>query len=119
MFKKCKGIHRKKRLGSKMARASKKDGDRVGVGLVAKQVVKGNDPHGDQGLVWVRDIARAGVKHRKTEVRLLCYRWSGYIEDSIQLSERGKIWKSRILFQLITCRTKMAVFKSSVKHFCR
>jgi hypothetical protein len=32
MFKNCNGIHREKRFGSKMARASEKKGDRVGVG---------------------------------------------------------------------------------------
>jgi len=37
-FKKCRGIHREKRLGSKMAWASRKAGDRVGVGLVTEQV---------------------------------------------------------------------------------
>jgi hypothetical protein len=47
----------------------------VGVGLVTEQVVQSNDPHGGQGLVWVRDMARVGVKHWVTEVRLLCYRW--------------------------------------------
>jgi len=51
------------------------DGDRVGVAPVTEQVVESNDPHGDQGLVWVRDMARVGEKHRMAEVRLLCYRW--------------------------------------------
>jgi hypothetical protein len=45
------------------------------VGPVTEQVVESNDPHGGQGLVWVRDIARVGVKHRMAEVKLLCYRW--------------------------------------------
>ena len=40
-------IRRKKRLGSKMAWASRKEGDRVGVGPVTEQVVESNDPHGD------------------------------------------------------------------------
>jgi len=58
-----------------MAWASRKEGDRVGVGLVTEQVVEGNDPHGGPGLVWERDMARVRVKHRMAEVRLLCYRW--------------------------------------------
>jgi len=29
------------------------EGDRVRVGPVTKQVVKSNDPHGGQGLLWV------------------------------------------------------------------
>jgi len=45
------------------------------VGPVTEQVVKSNDPHGGQGLVWVRDMARVWVKHRIAEVRLLCYKW--------------------------------------------
>jgi hypothetical protein len=34
------------------------------VGPVIKQVEKSNDPHGGQGLAWVRDMARIGLKHR-------------------------------------------------------
>ena len=45
------------------------------MGPVAQLVVESNEPHGGQGLVWVRDMARVGVKHRMAEVRLLCYRW--------------------------------------------
>jgi hypothetical protein len=45
------------------------------VGPVTEQVVESNDPHGSQGLVWVRDMARVEVKHRMAEVRLLCYMW--------------------------------------------
>ena len=45
------------------------------MGPVTKQVVESNDPHGGQGLVWVRDMARVGVKHRMAEVRLLFYKW--------------------------------------------
>ena len=42
------------------------------MGPVTEQVVESNDPHGGQGLVWVRDMARGRVKHRMAEVRLLC-----------------------------------------------
>ena len=42
-----------------------------GVGLVTEQVVKSNDPHGDQGLVWVKDMARVGVKHRMAKMFLI------------------------------------------------
>ena len=44
------------------------------VGPGTEQVVESNDSHGGQGLVWVRDMARVGVKHKIAEVRLLCYR---------------------------------------------
>ena len=46
-----------------MAWASKKEGDRVGVGPVTEQVVQSNDPHGGYGLVWERDMARVGVTY--------------------------------------------------------
>jgi len=39
MFKKCRGIQRERRLGSKMVWASRKEGYRVGVGPITKQVV--------------------------------------------------------------------------------
>jgi len=39
----------------------------VGVGPVTEQVVESNDPHGGQGLVWVRDMARVRVRHRMAE----------------------------------------------------
>jgi hypothetical protein len=52
-----------------------KKGDRVGVSPVTEQVVRSNDPHEGQGLVWLRDMSRVGVKHRIAKVRLLCYRW--------------------------------------------
>jgi hypothetical protein len=58
-----------------MAWASRKEGDKVGVGPVTQQLVESNDPNGGQGLVWVRDMARVGVEHRMAEVRLSCYRW--------------------------------------------
>jgi hypothetical protein len=45
------------------------------VSPVTEQVVENNDPHGGNGLVWERDMARVGVKHRMAEVRLLCSRW--------------------------------------------
>ena len=45
----------------------------VGVGQATEQVGE-QQAHGGQGLVWVRDMARVGVKHRTAEVRL-CYRW--------------------------------------------
>jgi hypothetical protein len=35
--------------------------------------VKSNDPHGDQGLVCVRDMARVGVKHRMAEMFLILF----------------------------------------------
>jgi hypothetical protein len=57
-----------------MASASGKEGDRVGVGLVTEQVGE-KDPHGGQGLVWIRHMAHVRVKHRMAEVRPLCYRW--------------------------------------------
>ena len=44
------------------------------MGPVTEEVVESSDPHGGQGLVWVRDLARVGVKHKMAEVRLLCYR---------------------------------------------
>jgi hypothetical protein len=46
MFEKCWVIHTGKRFGSKIARASRNEGDRVGVGLVTEQVVEVDDPHG-------------------------------------------------------------------------
>jgi len=52
MFKKFWGIDREKNFGSKMAWASRKESNRVGVGPVTEQVVEGSDPHGGQGLVW-------------------------------------------------------------------
>jgi hypothetical protein len=62
------------------------EGDRVGVAPVTEQVVESNDPRGGQGLVWVRDMARVGEKHRMAEVRLLCYRW---LSPSLKLVFKG------------------------------
>jgi hypothetical protein len=38
---------------------------------VTEQVVKSNDPYGDEGLVCVRDMARVGVKHRMAKMFLI------------------------------------------------
>jgi len=40
----------------------------VGVGPVTEQVGE-QQPTWSQGLVWVRDMARVGVKHRMAKVR--------------------------------------------------
>ena len=60
-----------------LARKWPEPGERrvTGLGWVRLQSrLESNDPHGGQGLVWVRDMACVGVKHRTAEVRL-CYRW--------------------------------------------
>jgi hypothetical protein len=59
------------------------------VGLVTEQVVERNDPHGGQGLVWVRDMAPVGVKHKMAEVKLLCYSVKGGCLLSLSLCRRG------------------------------
>jgi hypothetical protein len=50
-------------FGSKIAWANRREGDRVGVGPVTEQVVKGIDPHGGRGRVCERDMARVRVGH--------------------------------------------------------
>ena len=70
------GVFIGKKVWLENAWASRKEGDRLGVGPVTEQVVESSYPHGGHGLVWERDMARAGVKHRMAEVGLLCYRWS-------------------------------------------
>ena len=45
------------------------------MGPITEQVFESDDPHGGQGLIWERDMARVGVKHMMAGVRLLCYRW--------------------------------------------
>ena len=42
-----------------------------------KQVVEGNDPHGDHGRVCEGDRVRAGVSHGMVEVKLLCVKLLG------------------------------------------
>jgi len=59
------------------------------VGLVTEQVVESNDPHGGQGLVWLRGMARVGVKHRMAEVKLLCYSVIGGCLLSLSLCRSG------------------------------
>jgi hypothetical protein len=72
---KCWGIHMGKRFGSKIASASSKEVDRVGVGPGTEQVVEGNYPHGGHGRVCEGDMACVVVNHGMAEVKLLCYRW--------------------------------------------
>jgi hypothetical protein len=50
-----------KRFGSRIARANRKEGHRVGVGPGIEQVVQGNDPHDSHGRVCEGGMARVGV----------------------------------------------------------
>jgi hypothetical protein len=59
-----------KRFGSKIARANRKDGDRI---LVQKQVAEGNDRHGGHRHVCEGNRARVGMSHGMVEVKLLCF----------------------------------------------
>jgi len=70
-----KGYLYSKRFGSKIARANRKKGVRVGGGPSTEQVMEGNDPHGGHGRICEGDMVRVGVGHGMIEVKLSCLRW--------------------------------------------
>jgi hypothetical protein len=45
-------VYHRERVWLENSLAIRKEGDRVGVGQVQKQVVEGNDPYGGHGLVY-------------------------------------------------------------------
>jgi len=70
-----KGYLYSKRFGSKIARANRKEGVRVGAGRSTEQVIQGNNPLGGHDRVCEGDMVRVGVGHGTIEVKLSCLRW--------------------------------------------
>jgi hypothetical protein len=74
-FEKCWGIYTGKRFGSKIARANRKEGDRVGWVWVQNRQWKVTTHTEATGRYGKEIWPRVRVNHGMAEVKLLRYRW--------------------------------------------